>query len=223
MRSEARTSAAGERVEQGGFAGIGVADERDGRHGDGLAAAALLPANPAHGFQLLLDAVQPDVDLAAVGLQLGFTRSASADAAAGLGHGLAASGQSRQLIFQLRQFDLQLTFAGPRVAGEDVQNQLRPVDDGAGQPRLHVARLGRRQVVVEQHQAGSGGSDRGDDFIELAAAHQRRRIRPAAPLNQDRRDGRAGRTGQLLKLGERGVEVEVARLGLTGWDGSSSS
>ena len=48
---------------------------------------------------------------------------------------LPLPGKPRQLILQLRQLDLQHTLASPRMASKDVQNQLRPVDHRARQPR----------------------------------------------------------------------------------------
>ena len=117
-----------------------------------------------------------DVDLAAVGLQLRFARAARSNAAAQLRHRLALARQPRQLVLQLRQLHLQHALARPRMARKNVQDQLRPVDHRARQPRFHVARLRRRQVVVEQHQARAGRSHRRHNLIQLAAAHQRRRI-----------------------------------------------
>ena len=67
------------------------------------------------------------VNLPAVGFQLGFAGTSGADAAAQLRHLHASSGQSRQHVFELRQFHLQLAFARSRVAGKDVEDQLRAV------------------------------------------------------------------------------------------------
>jgi hypothetical protein len=36
------------------------------------------------------------------------------------------------LVFELGEFDLELAFAGSGVAGEDVEDELRTVDDVAG-------------------------------------------------------------------------------------------
>ncbi len=93
-----------------------------------------------------------------IGLQFGFARAARADAAAQLRHRFAPPGQPRQHVLKLRQLHLQLALAGPRMARKNVQDQLRPVQHPARQRRLKIAQLGGRQVVVEEHQVGLGGS-----------------------------------------------------------------
>ena len=45
---------AGELIEECAFPCVGVADEGDGGDGDGLATLALLSANAANGFELIL-------------------------------------------------------------------------------------------------------------------------------------------------------------------------
>jgi hypothetical protein len=122
----------GESIEESALAGVGIADKRDHWHRDCLAALPLLMADAADSVELGLDVVEAQVDLAAIGLKLGFTRTTGSDAAAKLRHGASASGQARQLVFELCEFYLQLTFAGLGVAGEDVEDKLRTVDDVAG-------------------------------------------------------------------------------------------
>jgi hypothetical protein len=40
--------------------------------------------------------------------------------------------EAGQLVFELREFYLELAFAGLGMAGEDVEDELRTVDDVAG-------------------------------------------------------------------------------------------
>ena len=131
----------GQCIEQRRLAGIGIADEGDGSDRRGFAAPALLPADAADIFQLLLDMANAAIDLAAIGFQLSFARAAGADAAAQLRHLHAASCQSRQQVLQLRQFHLELAFAGAGVAGEDVEDKLGAVEDAGIQFALQVALL----------------------------------------------------------------------------------
>jgi hypothetical protein len=78
------------------------------------------------------------------------------------------AGQPRQHVLKLRQLHLQLPLAGARVAGKNVQNQLRAVQHAAGKRRLKIAQLRRRQVVVEEHQIGlHRGRDAGN-LLHLA-------------------------------------------------------
>jgi hypothetical protein len=93
---------------------------------------ALLTADAADGVELGLDLVDPEIDLAAIGLELSFARASGSDAAAKLRHSATASGEAGQLIFELREFCLELAFAGLGMAGEDVEDELRTVDDVAG-------------------------------------------------------------------------------------------
>src|SRR5438270_4323197 len=94
------------------------------------------------------------INLAAVGLELGFAGSAGADAAAELRHLDTASGEARQHVFELCKFDLQLAFAGTGVAGKDVEDQLGAIDDAGLHDLLDVALLRRREVVVKEDKVG---------------------------------------------------------------------
>ena len=69
----------------------------------------------------------------------------------------APSGEPGKQIVELRQFDLQLTFPGPRSPGKDVEDQLSAVNDPAGERRSEVAELSGRQVAVEDDDVGFEG------------------------------------------------------------------
>jgi len=58
-----------------------------------------------------------------------------------LRHHLAAAGEARELVFELCELDLELTLASAGVAGEDVEDKLRAVDDAAWKSRFEVAKL----------------------------------------------------------------------------------
>ena len=75
------------------------------------------------------DGVDARPDAPPVGFELGFAGAARADAAAEPRQRVAGADQPRQQVFQLRELDLQLAFARPRAAREDVENQLRAIDD----------------------------------------------------------------------------------------------
>ncbi len=131
----------GERIEQRRLSGIGVADQRDRRDGHGFAPLPLLAANPADILQLLLHVPDAAVDFAAIGFQLGLAGAAGADAAAELRHLDAASRKPRQQVLQLRQFDLELAFAGAGVAREDVEDELGSIDHPHVELAFQVALL----------------------------------------------------------------------------------
>ena len=122
----------GEGIEEGALASVGIADEGDNGDRDCLTALPLLMSDAANGVELGLDLGDAKVDLAAIGLELSFARASGSDAAAKLRHSATASGEAGQLIFELREFYLELAFASLGVAGEDVEDELRTVDDVAG-------------------------------------------------------------------------------------------
>lgn len=81
----------GQRVEQAGLAGVGVADDGDRRHLASQAAAALGVAGLLHVLDLAAQLGHPLADAAPVGLDLGLTGTAQAHpaaAAAGAAAGL---------------------------------------------------------------------------------------------------------------------------------------
>jgi len=136
--------------------------------------------------------VDAKVDLAAIGLELCFARAAGSDAAAKLRHGATASGEARQLVFELREFYLELAFTGLGVAGEDVEYELRTVDDVAGQPGFDVTELRGGEVVVEENKRRLGAGHNANNFVEFALADEAGGIGLLTPLDEGGGDGRTG-------------------------------
>src|SRR6266849_1766626 len=203
---------AAESVEQCGFAGIGVANQGDGAEGDGVARFPSQGALFAHFFDAGLNFADAIADAAAVGFEFLFDGAAHADASSASArstraatsalasearHGCAAAGQARQKIVQLRQFYLQLAFAAACVAGKNVQNELRAIDDTAFSRRFNIALLHRRQVPVENDQRGLVRSCFRANLVQLAAADERRGISRLAYLVYRAGDFRAGAARQL--------------------------
>ena len=104
--------------------------------------------------QVALEAAHAPDQAPAVHLELRLARSPGADAAGLLGQGQAPTPQARQAVAQLGQLDLGLALLGGGVLGEDVQDHRGAVDGRAAQELLQVARLGRGQLVVEDHGVG---------------------------------------------------------------------
>ena len=71
--------------------------------------------------------------------------------------------QSRYEIFELRQFDLELSLQALCAPGKDIQNQLAAIDHPDGrlpagaksQLALQIAELCDGEVVVENHDVGA--------------------------------------------------------------------
>ena len=208
MRELSTTPALGQGVEERGFASVGVADQRDHGDRDGFTALALLRTDAAHVLDLLLDVLDAAMNFAAVGFELGFARSAGADAAAKLRHLSAAAGEAWKHVLKLRQFDLELAFAGAGVAGKDVENQLRAIDDAAVKFALEITKLGRRQLVVEDENSGIGHLGGGGNLFDLAAADQGCRVGTVAALQHLSHHHCAGALGQLAQLGKRLFGIE---------------
>ena len=152
-----------------------------------------------------------DADAAAIRFELGFAGAPRADAAAKPRQRFARSDQPRQQVLQLRQLDLQLAFARARTPREDVENQLRAIDDLAIEALVQLAQLRRRQLVVEDDEIGVGFRRRVRQHVDLAAAEECRGIRPRAILQHAQDDARAGRFGEAAKLFEGMFRVDPPR------------
>ena len=139
----ASTPGSRERVEQRGLPRVRVAHQRHRRHRGRFSTLPLLRANAAHILDLLLYVPHPPRNFPPVGFQLRFAGTARSDAAAQLRHLDAASSQARQHVLQLRQFDLQLAFAGSRMTRKDIEDELRAVDHPPLNNLLDIALLRR--------------------------------------------------------------------------------
>ncbi len=198
---------AGERVQQGRFAGVRVTGERDRRHGGRFAPRA-------HHAAILLDADEtapqrrdPVASEAAVGLDLRLARSAGADAAVHAPGAQALevrpqAAHPRQVVLELGELDLELALGRMGVVGEDVEDDRGAVDHGDVERRLEVALLARRELVVAGDQVGAGALDLGLQLGELAAAEVAVGVGRLAHLQHLAGGRDAGRAQQLLQLGE---------------------
>ena len=90
----------------------------------------------------------------AVGLELALARPTRADSAAEPLEVLPHAAHARQVVLELRELDLQLALGAPRVLGEDVEDELRPVDDARSECVLERSLLGRAELVVDDQDLG---------------------------------------------------------------------
>ena len=111
----------------------------------------------------------------------------------------------------MRQLDLQLSFARPRAARKDVENQLCAVDNLSPDFLLDLAQLGRCQLVVDNDEVGADFGARGSEHRDLTFAEERRRIRFRPLLQHAQDDVRARRVSQPAELVERSLGVESMR------------
>ena len=145
----------GEAVHQRGFPGIGVAHQA---HQEAVGAALFLRgALPCDMAQLFFQPGDALADQGAVNVNLllaGTLRAA--DSALFPVQVRPHPHQAGQHVFQLRQFHLVAGLVGAGVLAENLQDELVAVHGHHTQRPLQVFPLGRRQVVVENHQLCPG-------------------------------------------------------------------
>ena len=180
---------AGERVQERRLADVRVPGERNGRRsgaGSRLAARRAVRSQLAEPAPQLRD---PAVREPAVGLELRLARAARADASADL-RGPAAAGEplevlphaahAREVVLELRELHLELSLGRASVLREDVEDQLRPVDDACG------------KRVLEDSAAASAGAPR----RRAGPRRPPRRTPPSAPRACPSRRSCAGRAAR---------------------------
>ncbi|MNF58916.1 hypothetical protein D3C84_404930 [compost metagenome] len=162
----------GQRIEQGGLAGVGITHQGDHRDIRALAPTASLIALAADLLQALLDLANAHTQQAAVGFQLGFTRATQTDTALlALKVGPAAH-QARAHVIELGQFDLQLAFMGTGALGEDIEDQTGTVEHPTLEGALEVALLAGCEGVIEDDQFGLFGHDQVVQLVDFATTDQ---------------------------------------------------
>jgi hypothetical protein len=126
-----------------------------------------------HLVQARGDGLYPRPQQAAIGLQLGFSRTAQADTALLALQVGPAPHQPCAHVLQLCQFHLQLALVGAGALGEDIQNQAGAIQHPAFELLLEVAFLARTERVVEHDNLGFVPPDLLPDLLEFAAADKR--------------------------------------------------
>ena len=190
----------GQRVEQRGFAGIGIAHQGNAQQ---LATTAGTTLHGALALQLLESALEHGHPLAqqtAVGFQLGFTRATQTDPAFLSSQVSPATHQAGGQMFQLGQLDLQLAFVGLGTQGKNIEDQGISINHAAGKDFFQIALLAGTQFVIENHNIGLLLTHGGGDFFRLALAGVGGGIRRLALAADDAQYPRTGTGGQQLEL-----------------------
>ncbi len=115
----------------------------------------------------------------------------------------------------MRQFDLELAFAGAGVNGENVENELRAVDHATADAFFHVAKLNRGEVVVDNDERNFAGVRLRANFFEFAFADERCGINGVANLQHRPGNIGAGADGELLELAQ-GIAAGGERIASAG-------
>ena len=115
---------------------------------------------------------------------------------------LPHSPHPRQVVLELCELDLELPLGADGVLGEDVEDQLRAVDDPRLERVLERPLLRRAELVVGDQHLGRGVAVRLLQLLELPFADVAARVGEAPVLDDpaDRLDARRPR--ELLQFGE---------------------
>jgi len=90
----------------------------------------------------------------------------------------------REVVLQLRQLDLELALRGHSMLGEDVEDQLRPVDHPRLEGVLELTLLHRRELVVDEQRLGAGACKCFFQLDQLPLADVGAGLRPRCSLDQ---------------------------------------
>ena len=194
---------AGERVQQRRLAGVGVADERDRRQRGALALGALHRARALDVLEAPAQRGDAVAREAAVGLDLRLARAPRADAAAEALEVAPQAAHAREVVFELRELDLELALGAAGVRGEDVEDHGRAVDDRQADRLLEVALLARASAR-RRRRSGWRRTACAAAFASatLPGPEVGVRVRLLAALDHLADDADAGGAQQLAELGE---------------------
>jgi succinyl-diaminopimelate desuccinylase len=119
---------------------------------------------------------------------------------------------AREVVLELRELDLQLALGAAGMLSEDVEDELRAVDDTRPELVLEHALLRGCELVVDEQNLRGRGSVVALQLRQLALPHERSRVRAHAVLHDlaDRR--RAGRARELAQLVELVILVGALRI-----------
>ena len=138
-----------------------------------------------------------------IGLQLRLTRTTHTDTTTLALQVCPQAGQAGQHITILRQLHLRLGVRRLRPTGEDVENQVGPVEDLDLKLLLDVTQLLGRQLIVEDHQADLVLLDISFDLLQFAGTDEGHRIGSLRLLRESfyRLDtSRIRQEGQLVEI-----------------------
>src|SRR6266498_177691 len=115
---------------------------------------------------------------------------------------LPHASHARQVVLELRELHLELSFGADRMLREDVEDQLGAIDHTRLERVLERPLLGGLELVVDEQHLGAGLPVRALQLLELALAEVCAPLRAGSVLDQrpDRLDERGSR--ELPQLGQ---------------------
>ena len=190
------------RVEERRLAGVRVAGQRDRRC---LGAPPLLAPDVALAAQLaqpLAEQRHTAARQAPVCLELRLAGAAGSDAAAEPLEVLPHPPHAWKVVLQLRELDLELSLGADGVLGEDVEDQLRAVDDPRLERVLEGPLLWRAELVVDDQHFRCGVAIRLLELLDLSLADVRARVGEPPVLDDPAHGLDLRRPCELLELGQ---------------------
>ena len=115
--------------------------------------------------------------------------------------------QPRQQILQLRQLDLQSSFATAGTLGENIEDQLRAIEHLAREQVFQITALRRRKLIIENHRGDLLVLERFLDQLRFAAPDVVGRRRFLQFLRDGADHFRAGGVGQLAQFLHRIAQI----------------
>src|SRR5579875_762138 len=139
---------------------------------------------------------------APVGLDLGLSGAARADAATEALEMAPETAHAGEVVFELGELDLQLALRACGVRGKDVENHRGAIHDRQSQRRFEVTLLARGELVVAGDQVGLAALGKRLCLLHLAWAQIGVGVSSRTPLVQSADAYHAGRQQQLRELVE---------------------
>ena len=154
----------------------------------------------AQAFQFLFDACDALPHAAAIRFQLGFAGAAPADAAHEPVHSPVLAHETGLRVLELGHFHLQFARPGGGPLRENVQNELRAVEDLALRDFGEAVELRGRQFAVENDQRGLPLQRQHFEFREFAFAEDVAGMDARHALDERARDDEPRAAGQLAQF-----------------------
>ena len=124
---------------------------------------------------------------------------------------LPETAHARQVVLELCELDLELSLRCDSVLGEDVEDQLRPVDHPRLESVLQLALLHRRELVVDEKRFGAGAPERLLQLHQLSLAYVGARLRSGCALHQVAHGLDPGGARELAQFVELAIRVDPLR------------
>jgi len=192
---------------EGGFAGVGVADEADGEEltaASDLALGAVLDSD-----EVFLEAVDAFSDESAVDLELLLAWATGTDPSLDAFEVAPHGFEPGEGVLELCELDLESGLGGAGAGGEDIEDELGAVDDLDAGELLEGADLSGGEVAVGDDDVGIEGGDEVVELAGLSGTEIEGGVGSGATLEESSDDVRSGGAGEAVELFE-GLFLEVA-------------